>query len=344
MSGRDVRQTAGDQKMRRLFELSRRFRKMAPWDRVTSRPLFGIRHSELPDPMYVCVMGYDSHRPGLSAYLGSRGYHCCRRERTDCEDPLELINRAYHLKMVYMDRDQLRKEERQLIHRLDLKFRNRFNWPAFRSVVPGYVTWHLTAREMDWFELILEQTCQWLIRASQCADGLLPASQIPMRVADPDWRTVTETVPEEPEWTVITDHDPDELRKYRCLMVSDNVFSVDLFVTPDMLYDRSGRPYYPMCLVMSDDETGLPVHSALLGGSPDMDRFASRITDAFLDGLKKCGMRPETLIVPSLTLSHILEPLTRQIGIKQLRKADSKRRRRHPWPLLQKYESPWQIH
>ncbi|MBN1295695.1 hypothetical protein JXA80_02875, partial [bacterium] len=149
MANQDGHRAADDDRMRRLFDLARDLRDRAPWTGPVPRPLCGIRCLAETETYFICLMGFDAHRPGLTAYRGDQGYHHCRRDGGQWDDPLELLFQVMHLSVVYMDRDQLRKEERQLIHRLGLKFRNRFHWPAFRSYTPGYVSWRLSCREAD---------------------------------------------------------------------------------------------------------------------------------------------------------------------------------------------------
>jgi len=330
---------AGDRQMRRLFELSREFRRLAPWDHAIRRPWLGVRNPDFPETAYVCIMGYDAHRPGLAAYMSDRGFHCCNGDSGDWEDPLELGQRAYHLKVLYMDRDQLRKEERQLIHRLGLKFRNRFNWPAFRSFVPGYVTWHLLSPEADFLISILEQTCLVLAGETGCLEPCEEPAMIRLRTAtdtpggDRIWTTVMSPVPAKPECPMSLKKLPGNLECCRELCHSDNVFSVDLFVSPEMLHDPSGRPYYPMCLVMSDSDSGLSVHSTLLGGCPDMKRFSIRVADAFVDGIRKCGIRPESIVIRSSTLRRILDPVAGELAISLRRECSDTGGRRRPWPV-----------
>lgn len=344
MADRIRHRMAGDEQMFRLFELSKDFRQLAPWDHRVRRPLLAVQHPDFPETAYICIMGFDCHRPGLAAYMSNRGYHCCSGNGGDWEDPLELVQRAYHLKVIYMDRDQLRKEERQLIRRLGLKFRNRFNWPAFRSFVPGYVTWHLLASEADFLIQILEQTCAVLTGEPRCVEQPPDEDSVWLRtVMDAPgkhggWTTATAKVPEKPAGMIRLHRFPGGIDRCRSLCPSDNVVSVELFVSPEMLHDTHGRPYYPICLVMSDSDSGRSVHSTLIGGTPELERFGTRVANAFIDGICKCGIRPATVVVRSNTLNQVLAPVADALGI-SVCKTKPRTPPKQPWPNLSGYET-----
>ena len=54
-------------------------------------------------------------------------------------------------------RNELRKEDHEIIKRLGLRFRGANAWPAFRSYRPGYLPWFLEDDEIEVLRLILEQ-------------------------------------------------------------------------------------------------------------------------------------------------------------------------------------------
>jgi len=52
------------------------------------------------------------------------------------------------LTMLFVDRDKLWKEDREVIHSLGLRFRGRNAWPLFRSQRAGYAPWLLEKDEV----------------------------------------------------------------------------------------------------------------------------------------------------------------------------------------------------
>jgi hypothetical protein len=319
--GYDKVKAPDSEQWKRLFDLSVKFREIAPWQYQTRRPLFGVELPDRNETVYVCTVGFDAHRPGMIAYYGDKGYHCCREESHDqWHDPLELIFRAPHLKVLYMDRDQLRKEERKLIRRQGLKFRNRFNWPAFRSFMPGYVTWHLTAREADDLAIIMEQTCAVLTESPDIgqSDGnweAIPVRRLRDTKHHDSWITDQRPIPDIPRCCQGVTFRRGLIRGLRDLPQTANQMSLDLFVTSEMLHDDQGRPYYPMCLVLTDETTGLSIHSAIVGGTSNMKQVMESIGESFAEGLRCNKARPEKLSIHSWTLAQILEPVLNPLDI-----------------------------
>lgn len=323
----------------KLFDLSKSFRSVAPWKYRTRQPLFGIELPGSGETVYICTAGFDAHRPGLIAYYGDQGFHCCCDTGEDgWVDPLQMVYRARHLKVVYMDRDQLRKEERKLIKSQGLKFRNRFNWPAFRSFLPGYVTWRLNKDEAADLIVLMEQTCQLLSERPDLIhqdkiDGTILIRRF--ESGDPGrWIDEEQPIPVRPGCCGGVKLRPGVIRGLRDLPLSDNVMSVEVFVANDMLYDEHNRPYYPMCLVMTDENSGLSIHSSLIGGCPDLTMIAQSIGDSLADGLRRNAARPGTVLVRSRLLGQILEPMISALAMRQTSHLDFNSVGKMKWEMV----------
>jgi len=152
---------------RRLYEAAIAFKEARPWEWMTEAHLFGVRNPETKEIGYGSIMGMRGEHFALAVYLGSEGLDGFWRMETLQEpDPAFLLEIPL-LQASFEDRRELRRQDLQVIKSLGLKFRGRKAWPLFRSYVPGYFPWFLTAEEARFLTLALQQALEVALRVRE---------------------------------------------------------------------------------------------------------------------------------------------------------------------------------
>jgi hypothetical protein len=258
-------------------------------------------------------------------YLGSEGLESYMRIASDPPlDPSEAFEELMLQKCLmasFGSRDELTKEDRQVIKRLGLKFRGRNAWPLFRSYRPACFPWHLTADEARFLTLALQQAREvslrfkedpalfdppneelWFVRASEETEKGL------------SWRDawLEPALLEEEE---LPDVPIDELRLARLKKAAqpmEAVWEIDFFLSPTPVQDkRDERPHYPYQTLTVDHASGFIFDTHLASPETYLEEFPERFL-ALAERLKRL---PVEIWVKREDAYDLLEPFTSRLGI-----------------------------
>src|SRR5262245_26255650 len=132
--------------------------------------IFGVRNPERDEIGFVSVMGAAGEHFGIALYQGASALYdfLALREETRDGRPdgvvAERLLEIPQLQASFEDRGRLQKEDRDVIKKLDLKFRGAHNWPMFRNYAPGMFPWFLTSSEARFLTIALEQLLDVALR------------------------------------------------------------------------------------------------------------------------------------------------------------------------------------
>ncbi len=309
--------------MRALYEAAIRFQTMACWDWMSEDDLFAIRNPETGAVGYCCVMGGAEEFYALAVYQGSEGLavHMQMKAGQLPENPAEILMMQNCLMASFEDREQVQKEDREIMKQLGLKFRGRNAWPLFRSYRPGYLPWFVNGEEARFLTMALQQTMEVAARLKE-NPKLLPPSrgQFFARVAERngdgwtwhDARLAPDPLPEK----TLPDVPLDEARLSKIAEAAERtsgVLEMDFTTAPAPLKEESDeRPYFPYLILAADHDSGMILDFDL---TPPQE-LASRFVEKLISLLERMGQLPEEIQVSREEAFALLEPVTSRLEIR----------------------------
>ncbi len=144
---------------RALYDKAIAFRDIACWEWMSDTDVFGVQNAEDGEIGYCCVLGEMGTVFGLAVYLGSEGLETYRRIRSGeiRADDAEVRYGQKCLAVWFSNRGELDKSELAIAKRLGYNFIGRNVWPQFRSMQPGYCSWHVNESEAKFLTHCLDQ-------------------------------------------------------------------------------------------------------------------------------------------------------------------------------------------
>lgn len=144
---------------RALYDKAIAFRDIACWEWMSDTDVFGIQNVNDGEIGYCCVLGEMGEVFGLVVYLGAEGLETYKQISSgalDTDDP-EARYRQQCLTVWFSDRAELEKSELAIAKRLGYNLMGRNVWPQFRSMQPGYCSWHVNESEAKFLTHCLDQ-------------------------------------------------------------------------------------------------------------------------------------------------------------------------------------------
>jgi hypothetical protein len=308
-----------------LYQAALEFKEIEAWTWMYDSDVFGVQDPVSGEIGYCCIMGNLGEMFALALYLGSEGLESYMRIASEPPvDPSEAFEELMLQKCLmasFGSRDELSKEDRQVIKRLGLKFRGRTAWPLFRSYRPAYHPWYLTADEARFLTLALQQAREvcprfredpalfdppneelWFVRVSEeTEEGL-------------SWRDAW-LEPALLEVEELPDVPIDELRLARLKKAAqpmDAIWEMDFFLSPTPVQDKKGeRPYYPYMTLTVDHRSGFVFGTDMASPETYLEEFPGWFL-AMAERLKKL---PTELWVKREDAYDLLEPITSRLGV-----------------------------
>src|SRR5699024_5759215 len=114
--------------------LTKLYQDAKPWEMMGDGDIFGVLDPISGDMMYCSVLGHADEMYGLAVYIGYDGVHMLSN-LLDGHTPTDFDIQQYQhsLLLSFEDREDLEKEEYDLVKAYDVTFRGRKSWPSFRS-------------------------------------------------------------------------------------------------------------------------------------------------------------------------------------------------------------------
>jgi hypothetical protein len=308
-----------------LYQAAIDFKEIEAWTWMYDSDVFGVQDPVSGEIGYCCIMGALGEMFALALYLGSEGLESYMRIASEPPpDPSEAFGELMLQKCLmvsFANREELTKEDHQVIKRLGLKFRGRNAWPLFRSYRPAYHPWHLTADEARFLTLALQQAREVCFRFREDPALFDPPQEELWFVRVPEetkeglsWRDawLEPALLEEEELPTAP---IDELRLARLKKVAqpmDAIWETDFFLSPSAVQEGKGeRPYYPYMTMTVDHRSGLIFGTDL--ASPET--YLAEFPERFLALLERLKQMPAELWVKREEAYDLLEPITARLGI-----------------------------
>jgi hypothetical protein len=308
-----------------LYQIADRFKEVSPWLWMHNEDLFSVVNPESGQVGYCLILGSAKEEFGLGVFLGDQGY---RRYlglisgEPGSEDFTESIMTPM-LTLLFADRQDLQKEDLEVIRSLGLKFRGRNAWPLFRSQKPGYAPWFLEKEEALFLTVALKQALVVADRVRN--DGLDLYEEVDEDLVftryysngewKEDWRR--------PEWaprdistsmetTAAIVNEAEMLLLRNASGAPSGGWELDIFIMPVPIGPKSGRPTFPLCFLVVETKLGTIINTEMIEPWSSL----SQQRDFFIQILKKAGRLPRNIRVRSEKVAAILEPVTASLGIR----------------------------
>lgn len=307
-----------------LYQAAIAFQQAAPWEWMDNEDLFAIENPDDGEVGYCSILGSGGEEFGLGMFVGEDGYDRYARliaEEVDPED-LEESMMVRAISLLFADRDDLQKEDREVIRSLGLRFRGRNAWPLFRSQEPGYVPWFLEKVEAVFLTAAIHQA---LVVADKIRGGELDLSGgesenliLTRHCRGGKWHGEWRKAPKmsREQETQAANIDPvkeTELHLLRSRVGGlSGCWELDIFALPMPIGQVPERPHFPICFLAVEAKLGLILGTNLT--EPWLN--VSQKQDEVIQILRKANQLPAEIQVESDKVRRIVEPITSILGIK----------------------------
>ncbi|MCL0060626.1 hypothetical protein M1O54_06785 [Dehalococcoidia bacterium] len=304
-----------------LYQAAIEFKAIAPWQWMADDDLFAVENPSDGEVGYCSVLGKAGEEFGLVVFVGPEGYRSYLQMITSEVGPESFFDiwvNGRSLSVTFSDRDEIQKEDRDIIRLLELRFRGRKAWPLFRSQRPGYVPWYLDQGEVLFLTAALGQS---LVVASRVAnEGLdlfrgVDADLILTRYYyEAQWLEEW-CRPKLPSRQPVVSPALDEGQLDQLRLMADRLrgsWELDFFHVPAATDSGSGRPYYPCCILAVERRHGLIIGADLMGPSPSDEEKQN----AIIGMLERGKQLPAEIRVGSPEVKGVVEPVTEALGIR----------------------------
>lgn len=313
----------------RLFEAALAFKERAPWRHIPDRHYFAMTDPAGGGIVYCVVLGNGGIDYGLNVYYGPHAaLYLQELTSGDSSGPpggdereFNLITQAVTFGLE--DRQQLEKEDYELIRSLGYKFRGAREWPVFRSYEPGQPSWLPNREQVRLLTAALEQARDvWERYRGEAGAPKRPEQRL-HRVPRPDgsggvawsdewqpWHLPGKLQLDGPPYEY-----PGELRLKQAAAKAkaklDEIWEADYNYATVPVADAEGKAVYPRLLLWVNGESGMILAVKLTEPADCLPLFVEQL----LDLLDAAGGKPARIDVASRKAYQALKPSADKLGI-----------------------------
>ena len=321
-----------EKEWKRLYELAVQVKELEPWEWMEEAEFFGVKNPETDEIGFISIMGLLGEHLSMGVYLGAEGlYGYWNISDPDAgleNNPLALFD-VPQLQASFEDRQQLEKQDYDLIKRLGLKFRGSQNYPLFRSIHPGFMPYFVTAEEARFLIYAMEQTLEIAPRIRDDENLLADPDEdlYLVRVSEKQggklvWRDEIMNIPPPEEFTIFVDAPKEIISELKNFPQKKGlVLEIDFSYSPMPVREKNQRPFFPKILLITEASQGMIVAFELVKPEETLLETHENIPFHLVENLRKLGVRPEEIRVQSEMLFEMLRTFTQQINVK-LRQTD----------------------
>ena len=307
---------------KRLYELALKLKELAPWKWMDESEIFGVENPETGEIGFVSVMEMMGEHLAVGVYLGAEGlcgFWDFQNGKHETE-PLALFD-IPQIQVSFENRDALKKEDRELIKTLGLKFRGAQNYPMFRRTEPGFMPWFITSEDARFLTYVMEQTLEvtprikenprilrakndkknetYLVRAAEKQNGLLV------------WRDEMKHIsPPAPE-SVSFDIPPEIVNRLKAFPQNKNLtFEIGLFHSPMPVVDENKRLFFPKMLMISETNSGFVLGFEVMKPQKELSETRAEILNTIVKIWSNHKVLPKEIRVGSELLFNLLKNFT----------------------------------
>ncbi len=314
---------------RKLYAAAGRAKEMAPWNWMMEDEVFGVRDPESEEIGFVSVMGAGGEHFAIALYPGADALYDFLNLHEAGEQGLaddiapDRVLEIPQLQASFEDREQLDKEDREVIKKLNLKFRGANNWPQFRSYAPGMFPWFLTSSEARLLTVALEQLLDVAPRVREDEDILYGEGDEDFLVRVPRkenanivWEDKILRVPEpEKKAPAPAPLTPQQLEALKHLPKTALTLEMELTMLPMPMREKKERPFFPYLLLITEAERGFVLGTDMAQPLPSLEAMRAGLPLKLAQTLSQLGALPSLITVRTEVTAALLAPLAAELGI-----------------------------
>ena len=304
---------------RELHEAFKDYCQAKPWQWLDNDDLVVIEHPSGKYKGYCAAMGAAGMEYGLAAYIGDEGlagYLSLMTGEVDPESP-DSMESMRSLSILLSDREHLDNRDRSIIRGLGLRYRGRGRWPLFRSLVPGYVPWHLDSDEAVFLTVALRNIQDVALRVSKGELDLYsedePGLRLSLAFRDGEWRDGREIL--RPPRPPAAPGYPDSERLERLARSDANragTWEFSKFYLHAAFQDnKDDRPYFPLVVLVVDGESSFVLGTQMLGEGPSV----IQLQDVLIETLEEAPSLPSEIVADSTSTARLVESIAAALDI-----------------------------
>ena len=309
----------GTEQWLELYEAFREYCQLYPWAYFDDSDLVAVELPGGQERGYCIVLGSGGIERGLAVYRGGEGLAGFLAISTGLVDPgsLDALNTTDAVSATLADREDLDKEDRDVIRSLGLRYRGRGRWPLFRSYVPGYFPWLLEADDavllaaaLRGMTSLTEAVTRGKVSLDHESDTNLFHT---LSFEGGKWQT---------RWDSIYAPVPTPAAAYQDIgrlerlageaLRSQTTWELGMYYLPAPLFeDKKARPHLPVCAMLVESESGYLLTDLFTQpGASDNDR-----QELLVKILETMPGVPADIVVNTPRLAQMVESITGPLGI-----------------------------
>lgn len=318
------------EKWRRLYQTALIIKQLEPWNWMSENDIFGVKNPKTGEIAYCCVTGQLGEYFALNVYLGTEGLQGYKKIASGQTNDKEMLFIMRLLSVSFEDRQYLQKEDTKIMDDIGLKFHGDKVCPLFRSYQPGFHPWFLTATEVDFLTLVLEQA-QDIIKRFQVNRKILISmkkEEYLTRVQDQSGMWGDEWIRPEPlieQKIKKIEINPQEIILIKEMIKKNEIqpageWEIDYFYHPKAVQGKKEeRPFFPKNLIFAHHDSYFIFYARVLDSSQDP-------IIEFIQYIKNNDKKiyPQTILVKKRELYDNLKNICAELNINLKQTGDLK--------------------
>ena len=312
---------ASTQESKKLYELTEKFKKIAPWNWMDDSNIFAVENPTDGQIGYCCICGAEEIQFGLVVYLGSEGLKTYLETiEGKAENDPEFFFKLDTIMISFVHRRNIPQDQVNHFKKLGLEFYDINKWPLIERLIPGYAPYKLTKKETLFLTCILEQAINVCNRFSKNPQlfNSPESNKIFTRVPEKDdnsicWKDdfckpapIIIQMPRTPEFS----EKLLETAKENCQFLKGD-WEVGAFYFPKPVAEKGKRPYLPFALLCVDAASGQITNCSLFKTSKNN----KELPNEFLKMIIKKQEIPKNILINSDEHKRLLAPVCEALKI-----------------------------
>ena len=328
-----MRKEASLEQWKELYEAGLEIKDLKPWEYLWDMDLISIILPEMKEPCYCSVLGRSGECYGIITYTGSDGLRdfISIAECGENGMPAEYVMyEQSNLSCYFGNREEVPKEQKQVIKDLSLKFRGKNQWLYFESYKKGYTPYILDEKETMLLTKCLKQFILSIkaYKEQNISVDFEKGETLLHRYdgKKKQWVNKSAKLPfYENEYPILILEDEILKNKLKKQPKINAVLEIDMAYINSIITDKNyERPVNPKLLIMMDHLNDMVIGQHML--TPENNEI-DIIINMFTDFVMKYG-RPKQIIIRNPFIFSLLQDICEYCSIsivmrKLLRSVDS---------------------
>ncbi len=302
-----------------LHEAFREYCGLYPWAYFDDSDLVAVELAGGQERGYCVVLGSGGIERGLAVYRGDEGLAGFLAIATGLVDPgsLDALNTTDAVSDTLADREELDKEDRDVIRSLGLRYRGRGRWHLFRSYVPGYFPWLLEADDAVLLAAALRgmtSLTETVTRGDVSMDYEEDTNLfLTLSFEDGKWQSRWDQIFAPLPTPAAAYKDVERLERLASTALrSQATRELGMYYLPAPLFeDKNTRPHLPVCAMLVESESGYVLSDLFTQpGASDNDR-----QELLVKILEAMPGVPADIVINIPRLAQMVESVTGPLGI-----------------------------